>query len=136
MVSVTASLTIAAAAVSFQPVESVTSEVVDLIEVNHFYDEQGRLQFDQVIYYDWSEPDGRYQVRAWRMLKSAAQIPRHDRRRNAYVATWYDADQLRRVSAASFRETWTQHDPEMVEREFLPKERRRGFRMGLGGPRK
>jgi hypothetical protein len=26
------------------------------------------------------------------------------------------------------RETWTQYDPELLEREFLPKERRRELR--------
>jgi hypothetical protein len=26
------------------------------------------------------------------------------------------------------RETWTQYDPELVEREYLPKERRRELR--------
>ena len=31
------------------PTEDVSREKVDLMEVNHFYDEQGRLVFDQVI---------------------------------------------------------------------------------------
>jgi hypothetical protein len=31
------------------------------------------------------------------------------------------------VRAASFRETWTQYDPELIERDYLPKEKRRGF---------
>ena len=34
---------------------------------------------------------------------------------------------LRTVTAKSFRETWTQHDPELAERDYLPKERRRDF---------
>ena len=115
-------------ATTFQPVEDVTSDQVDLIEVNHFYDEHGRLVFDQVIFYDWSTSDGRYQVCAWRLLKTPAQIPYRNSTRDVFVATWHDGDVLRRVTGRSFRETWTQFDPELVEREFLPKERRRELR--------
>ncbi len=38
---------------------------------------------------------------------------------------WNDGEILRHIRAASFRETWTQHDPELLEREYLPKEERR-----------
>ena len=34
--------------------ELVLRESVDAIELNHFYDEQGRLVFDQLIFYEWS----------------------------------------------------------------------------------
>ena len=33
--------------------EDIAREEVDLIEVNHFFDEQGRLVFEQLIFYDW-----------------------------------------------------------------------------------
>jgi hypothetical protein len=111
------------------PREEVARETVDLIEVNHFYDEQGRLVFDQVIFYDWSEGDSRYMVRAWRLVKSPTQLPQRDWKSGGYVALWQDCGQggevLRRVHSQSIRETWTQHDPELVEREYLPKERRK-----------
>ncbi|MEX2026593.1 MAG: hypothetical protein WEH44_04820, partial [Pirellulaceae bacterium] len=32
------------------------------------------------------------------------------------------------VRAATMRESWTQYDPELVEREYLPKEKRRELR--------
>jgi len=35
--------------------DDVAREQVDLVELNHFYDEQGRLVFDQLIFYDWAE---------------------------------------------------------------------------------
>ena len=57
------------ATLSATPVEDSLCEKVDLIEVNHFYDEQGKLVLDQLIFYDWSPADGRFQVRAWRLLK-------------------------------------------------------------------
>lgn len=119
------SLAVVAAAVCISPIEHVAHDTVDLVEVNHFYDEQGKLVFDQVIFYDWSEAHGRYNVRAWRLLKSNAQVPYRNWRRGDFVAVWHDGDILREVRATSFRESWTQYDPELVEREFLPKDRRR-----------
>ena len=56
-------------AICLNPLEDLARDRVDLIEVNHFYDEQGRLVFDQIIFYDWSPMQCRYQVRDWRLLK-------------------------------------------------------------------
>lgn len=111
------------------PVDAVRYEPVDLIEVNHFYDEQGRLVFDQIIFYDWSPRASHYMVRAWRLVKSPAQLPQQDFRAGGYTAVWHDGEVLRHVRAESKRETWTQYDPELVEREFLPKERRKELNM-------
>ncbi|MDA1050172.1 MAG: hypothetical protein O3C40_06795 [Planctomycetota bacterium] len=115
------------AALTLSPADEVTVDQVDLVEVNHFYDDQGRLVFDQVIYYDWSTVHSRYQVRDWRLLKTATQVPLRDWRDGGYVSEWEDFKQrngVRRVRAKSVRETWTQHDPELVEREFLAQEKR------------
>lgn len=107
------------------PREDVARETVDLIEINHFYDEHGRLVFDQVIFYDWSKDDARYMVRAWRLVKNPAQLPQRDWKDGGYAAVWQDGELLRHVRAKSIRESWTQYDPELVERDFLPKERRK-----------
>jgi len=110
------------------PSEDVARERVDLMEVNHFYDEQGRLVFDQVIFYDWAPEHSRYMVRAWRLVKNPSQLPERDWREGGYLAVWQDGEVLRRIRAESMRESWTQYDPELVEREYLPKERRRELR--------
>jgi hypothetical protein len=110
------------------PQEDVARESVDLIEINHFYDEHGRLVFDQVIFYDWSPRDSRYMVRAWRLVKNPSQLPQRDWRDGGYTAVWQDGEVLRDVHATAMRETWTQYDPELVEREYLPKEKRRELR--------
>lgn len=107
------------------PMGSVAVDQVDLIEYNHFYDEQGRHVFDQLIFYDWSRRDARYQIRDWRLVKSNMQVPYKDTQRNFYTATWHDGQVIRQVRATSLRETWTQYDPELVERANLPKEQRR-----------
>jgi hypothetical protein len=110
------------------PQQDVARETVDLIEVNHFYDEHGRLVFDQVIFYDWSAGDARYMVRAWRLVKNPAQLPQRDWKDGGYSALWQDGEVLRQVRSRSIRESWTQYDPELVEREYLPKERRKELR--------
>jgi hypothetical protein len=110
------------------PQDDVARESVDLIELNHFYDEHGRLVFDQVIFYDWCAAGARYNVRAWRLVKSTAQLPQRDWKGGGYQAMWQDGEQIRYIHSKSIRETWTQYDPELIEREYLPKERRKELR--------
>ena len=110
------------------PRDGVCRESVDLMELNHFYDENGRLVFTQQIFYDWSHRDHRYQVVDWRLVKKPEQEPERDWRNGGYVSTWQDGEILRQVRSLAIRETWEQFDPELVEREFLAKEHRRGLR--------
>ena len=98
---------------------------VDLIEVNHYHDETGRHVFDQLIFYDWNEAQHRFNVRAWRLIKDPKHLPRQDHRSNTWRVIWHDAGTLRVVESRSQRETWTQYDPELVNREYLPQERRK-----------
>jgi len=114
---------LALATVITQP-DGVARDVVDVIEVNHVYDDDGRPVFTQQIFWVWSERESRYHVRAWRMVKEAAQLPRRDHVHGGYVAQWLDGQTLRAVHALSIRETWTQYDVEMLERETLPVEQR------------
>lgn len=107
------------------PVELTVRERCDMAEVNHFYDEQGRLVFDQIIFYDWCNRDERHHVRAWRMVKHPGQLPQFDWQRGEWASQWQDGEVLRRIASGSMRETWTQYDPELIEREWLPRERRR-----------
>ena len=125
MIALSSACTAVFVAFGVMPVENVIAESVDLIEVNHCYDEGGKHVFDQVLFYDWSVPDRQYHVRAWRMLKDPMQIPHRDPIRGDYESTWYDGWLLRRVRSTTFRETWTQYDPEVAARSQLPKELRR-----------
>ena len=128
MVISPSAMTALLAAICLNPTNDVATERVDLIEVNHFYDEQGRLVFDQIIFYDWSALESRYHVRAWRLLKTPAQMPRKSWEERGFVAILHDGEVLRKVKASSMRESWTQYDPELAEREYLPKEQRRELR--------
>jgi hypothetical protein len=105
----------------------VEYDYVDLIEINHFIDSQGRLVFDQIIFYEWSRDETRFHVRAWRLIKSQSQIPRRVVR-GGFSAIWHDGDVLRDISTPAVAETWTQYDPEIMERAFLPQDKRNGLR--------
>ena len=127
MGAVTLSTSVCLAALGLQPIEPVAQEHVDLVEINHYYDQRGKLVLDQVIFYEWCAERCRYQVRDWRLLKSANQLPRRNRHGNDYGAVWRDGQVLRKVHARAVRETWTLYDPEVADREYLPKNRRRKF---------
>lgn len=111
-----------APATPIQP--STIRQRVDLIELNHFVDEDGREVFRQVIFYDWSKSHRRYHVRAWRLVKHHSQIPQRRWDPPIYQCTWHDDGLLRQVWAPSLRETWTQQDPERVNRGLLPEDQR------------
>ena len=117
-------LVIALTAYVSAPDRSVLKDSVDLVEVNHYHDARGQHVFDQLIFYDWSSQQKRFQVRAWRLIKSDSQLPRREHRSGTWLVRWHDEGVMREVTAKSRRETWTQYDPELVERENLPQEQR------------
>lgn len=100
---------------------------VDLVEINHFCDEYGRAILHQMIFYDWCEESGRYQVRDWQPLRKSYQYPSHDWRKDCYTAVWYDKGVKRVVEADLVRETWTQYDPELIERNYRSPDDRTGL---------
>ncbi len=107
----------------------VATDKVDLIEVNFYYDEKGQPVLQQLIFFDWSEADQRYEVRSFRIIHELHQLPRRMHKNGLYVVIWQDQmdNVLRKVYAKSIRQTRTQYDPEMVHRKLLPKEQRRGL---------
>jgi hypothetical protein len=110
------------------PLSPIQHDRCDLIDTNHFYDDEGRHVFDQLIFLDWNGDDSRYDVRAWRLIKSPDQVPYRDWSRGGYAVTWQDGEVVRTVRAEAVRETWTQYDPETLARATLPVEQRRGLR--------
>ena len=78
------------AAMCLDPVEDIARDEVDLIEINHFYDGKGNPVFDQIIFYDWSPTQCRFNVRAWRLLKKPGQVPQRNWKTGKYEAVWHD----------------------------------------------
>ena len=105
------------------PSDAVRQDV-DLIELNHFVDEEGREVFRQLIFYDWSKTSHRFHVRAWRLVKHESQLPQRQWKPDRYHCTWMDEGLRREVTATQMRETWTQRDPERVNRKYLPEDQR------------
>jgi hypothetical protein len=114
-------------ALGSQPQGMAAEDTVDVIEINHFVNDSGQVQLDQVIFYDWSPSQSRYIVRAWRSLKTPSQLPMK-LPNGTYQAIWHDSrdgNVMRKVTAKSVVETWTTYDPETVNQEFLDRNLRR-----------
>ena len=114
----------AAVVTSFES-EAATRADVDMVELNHFLDDHGREVFRQVVFYDWSDKNRQLEVRAWRLIKHPSQLPRKKHRGDGYIVRWQDKFILREVHARTMRETFSQEDPERVNRAVLPENERR-----------
>lgn len=119
-------LSMALALVATSPAQvELPTERVDLIERNSYFDENGAALLDQALFYRWDAHAERYQVVAWRLIKGAANEPRPCD--DGYEVVWMEGGKHLRVSAPKYRETWTQYDPEMLERKHLPPDLRAGI---------
>lgn len=96
---------------------NMASQRVDLIELNHSYDDSGRHVFDQLVFYRWSAQRSMYRVIAWRMIKRDEQLP--VKVASGYRCLWHDDGILREVWAPAYRETWSQRDPERENRRLF-----------------
>ena len=97
-------------------------ERVDLIELNHYYDDLGRHQFDQVIFYEWSPDFRRFHVIAWSLVeKDFRKLPSKLAGSGYFSVQWYDRDARvqREVVSRLYRETWTQSDPERTNKMLI-----------------
>ncbi len=97
-------------------------ESVDLIELNHFFDDLGRHTYDQVIFYEWSVEYSRYHVLAWCLVEEdQSRMPVLLPGGKEVQVRWYDRDvkRTREVRSRLFRESWTQTDPERENKKLL-----------------
>ncbi len=97
-------------------------ERVDLIELNHYYDDLGRLQFDQVIFYEWSPDFRRFHVIAWSLVEGdLRKMPSKVPGNAEYSVKWFDRDSKvqREVRSKLYRETWSQTDPERINKLLI-----------------
>lgn len=101
----------------------------DVVELNHFYSDAGDLTFSQYIWYDWKWNDRlqtyRFDVIAWRLVQKDKEKSFLTTFSKGYHCTRFvDGEAFRNIQSRSFRETWTQYDPEQEERQYLmPNER-------------
>lgn len=100
---------------------------VDLIELNHFYNEKMEHVFDQFIFYDWSSQLKKFIVVDWRLKKDPNKFVCKNHHTNRWELVMHDEGNLRHIISKSHRETWTQYDPELRNRNIVTQENRRGL---------
>ena len=106
------------------PSLDVVRETCDIIEINRVVDEQGRLSFEQLIFWGWSPAHECFLVIDWRMVRSESMRPAANR------VKWWDGQTLREVTAGRQISTVTIGDPELKNREVLAQEQRPKLRKG------
>ena len=90
---------------------------VDLIEVNHCHDDCKRFRFTQLILWECSPDYRRYHVVVWWIPdKLGDELQGLVAKRSGKT-----------YASAAVRETWTDYDPEVVNRKVFPVEKRRGW---------
>lgn len=114
-------------ALGIVPQSPLVCDRVDVLELNRVYDDEGRPVLTQMIFWDWHERDARLHVVAWRLWKDESPLPTRDWSCGEFVLLWNDGELLREVRAAAWRESWTQFDPELHDRNVFSKENRRGL---------
>lgn len=113
---------------SLLPDYNIVCTNVDAIELNNYYDENGRHVFSQYIFWKWEEGnDGeRFYVQDWRLynLKKKQYLPTYDWKRKVYSVNWIDGKHHRKIRSPIFFQSWTQHDPEVEDRKYKPQLKR------------
>lgn len=112
-------------AMAANPPEDIVIDRCDVIELNHYYDGDGKKIFDQVIFWRWQSIDAgqRLECRDWVIRRPPQVLSIEPRPNGDKSVVWTERGRgalLRRVEAPMFRETWTQFDPELKDRENRP----------------
>lgn len=95
---------------------------VDMIELNHYFDDRGQHVFDQVIFWRIEESTRRYQVRGWKICNSQNDYPTRNANGLTELRIGFDSSALR-VRSKVFRESWSHRDPERDDLVRHPLER-------------
>lgn len=105
---------------------SPVREHVDLMELNHKYDNRGCYTFSQVIFWERSPANGKYHVRDWMIVdveESLCCIP--VKRGGIYASAFVKNGVFYDVRSQLFRESWTNTDPEIEDGKVYPKHLRK-----------
>ena len=95
----------------------------DLIELNHFHDQRGCRVYSQVILWGINPANGKFVVRAWYLVHDDDTRWPTKADSGLHEARW-DGN---RVVSRMFRESWTQRDPELDNRNVWDVEERVSF---------
>jgi hypothetical protein len=109
---------------SIVPVDVVTREHVDAIEVNRVYGDDGRVSLEQVIFWrrQWGSGQEMHTA-SWRMSNKSPGIKPVGKE-----SVFIDGNHFRHITAGSVFYTTTMHDPEQCDLLVWPKDWRCGLR--------
>lgn len=103
------------ATIPHQPIQSAS---VDLVERNTYCDSEGKEVFTQLIFQDWNTHHGRHEIVDFVMDRGQVQ-------RQGNVLWFAHLGEIHRVRTEHLRESKTQYDPEVKDRESRPVWQRR-----------
>lgn len=92
-------------------------ERVDLIELNHFYDDRGKPVFTQYIIYEWNDGHAEYHVRNFLMEEKILFFKNHFA--GLYTIILPETRVQVKITSQNFKESWTQIDPERINKKKL-----------------
>lgn len=120
-------------AISFVPHSSEVVSWADVVEFNRVYNDDGELQFTQLV--GWNDDgDGEYLSDWWRLWRKPDHAPTPRMIGGRWHVTFYDDQHhlQRRVIARSCWHSWTQFDREVEDRRGAENK----YRLGLPQPQK
>ena len=97
----------------------------DYAEINTIWHE-GRVSFKQIIFWDFNYRNHRFDVREWRLVnkeRHLVMLPLSGD--GGYLVTFLDGKKIRNVHVGWITRTNTLNDPEVDDRYFLPRDRRK-----------
>ena len=115
---------------------SKVEDRVDLLELNHKFDNQGRHVFSQVIAWERLPANGQYHVRAWKLIEKRESLtgwPVYNDMNQTWESHFVDMEiggKLRVISSSLYRETFSQKDPESEDKKKLPHQLRLALNSG------
>lgn len=100
-------------------------ETCDLIELNAYYDDCGKLAYRQYIFYDYSPDYRRYDVVFWCLESDAGPVIKRGGKYNVVFIDRMAKSTRKTMQAKLYRETHTVTDPERENKRFLSEVMRR-----------
>ncbi len=94
---------------------------VDRLELNHYYNDDGVFAYDQIIAYEWSPDYRQWHVREWCLVSDLEKYPQK------IGGRWHAKIRVQVVSDI-FCETYSNYDPERVNKRYKREEDRRPLR--------
>lgn len=99
------------ALIGLVPNDAAIEDRVQIIELQHVYDEQAQCIFHQMLFWERTY-EGNLRVVAWRIWTAESPTPLREPVGRGFVLLWMDGEQLRRVYAKGWKESYRLYENE------------------------